>query len=353
MELKSDVYEHYKKRRYWADFECICLLGGIDPTGAKIEDDIFDKYQPEDFILRRAMGHPERNNWGFLLKKKLHEFENSSYDFFNYLPFEFIEWVSKQPENFKIPGPLKIMISLDADSEVSYCWLDEIIEGRGPLISPYEYYKRIPLWDMCTCVALLDGINPLFVSGIDRNNTIAERFSKKGWELFNFVEKSAKTGELKCIDYAEKKRPEDWENLFVPSEFLSYVDSFNIPIPEPLKEIINDKAFKKNKTNRIQNIEPNAEKEQQGSDSLKAEKDNSNNSIHIDMGSSNLSEELKIALHAWNALYNSDGFNPKFGHIDNLENWIKKHYPKLSGAAKQRIAKVVNLNKLGGATSIE
>jgi hypothetical protein len=301
----------------------------------------------------RAMENPDRNQWGFLLEKKIHEKENPRYNIIKYCPFKFIEWVSKQPEKFNIPDPLKIMICLEQDCEESYCWLDEVIDRRGPLISPYEYYKSIPHWDMCTCVALLDGINPMFVTGVDRNHDIAERFSKNGWELFNFLEKSAKSGFLKCIDHAKKDRPEDWDNLFIPSEVLSYVDSFNIQIPEPLKEMINSNEDKQSRISGGNNYKLVSEKEPQSSKRNKAENDNSNNTFQIDMENAKLSEELKIALHAWNVLYNSEGsFNPKLGHIDNIKTWIEKNYPNLPEAGKMRIAKVININKKGGATAI-
>jgi hypothetical protein len=83
------------------------------------------------------------------------------------------------------------------------------------------------------------------------------------------------------------------------------------------------------------------------------QKSKSNNIIHIDMGSSNLSEELKIALQAWNALYNSDEFNHKLGHHNNIKKWLKDNHPDLSGAAIKRISIVVNINKKGGATPTE
>ena len=74
----------------------------------------------------------------------------------------------------------------------------------------------------------------------------------------------------------------------------------------------------------------------------------------IDLNSKDMSEELKIALQAWDAIYNSEGYlNPKIGHKDNIKNWIEKNHPQLTDAAKERIATVVNLNKKGGATPTE
>jgi len=87
-----------------------------------------------------------------------------------------------------------------------------------------------------------------------------------------------------------------------------------------------------------------------GNHDLPNKNEQSQNTININ---NNMSEELKIALHAWDALYNSEGlFNPKFGHIDNIERWIEKNYPHLPDAGKKRIAKVININKKGGATAI-
>ena len=74
----------------------------------------------------------------------------------------------------------------------------------------------------------------------------------------------------------------------------------------------------------------------------------------IKLNESNMSEELKIALKSWDALYNAkEAFKPKEGHIKYIKQWIKKNYPKSSKSAQDRIAQVINMNKQGGAPPTE
>lgn len=75
------------------------------------------------------------------------------------------------------------------------------------------------------------------------------------------------------------------------------------------------------------------------------------NIIHIDLDHPDLSEELKIALQAWDDIYARGERNDKLGHIDNIKAWLKKHHPSLSKNAKDRISTVINPNKSGGVPS--
>ena len=61
------------------------------------------------------------------------------------------------------------------------------------------------------------------------------------------------------------------------------------------------------------------------------------------------SDELQKAICAWTALYVDGGFKPKgLGHIEQIEIWLRKHYPDWTKTARTRIATVVNPNKDGG-----
>ena len=74
------------------------------------------------------------------------------------------------------------------------------------------------------------------------------------------------------------------------------------------------------------------------------------NMVIIDMNSEQLGFELKVAIEAYREIYESGLYlKQKGGDVAKILNWLNENYGKLSKAAKDRIAKVVNLNKKGGA----
>lgn len=61
------------------------------------------------------------------------------------------------------------------------------------------------------------------------------------------------------------------------------------------------------------------------------------------------SYELQTAIHAWLALYVAGEFKqPGLGHKIQIGTWLRKHHAELTDAARERIATVVNPNKVGG-----
>lgn len=65
----------------------------------------------------------------------------------------------------------------------------------------------------------------------------------------------------------------------------------------------------------------------------------------FDIDAPDYPEELDIAFQAWTAARNGPNMiEPK----KKIEEWLKKHYPKLGTAARDRIAKVANWKKIGG-----
>lgn len=56
--------------------------------------------------------------------------------------------------------------------------------------------------------------------------------------------------------------------------------------------------------------------------------------------------ELDIALQAWRAVTNQR--DPSKAAKEQIREWLKKHYPKLSKEARERIATVCNWERAGG-----
>ncbi len=62
------------------------------------------------------------------------------------------------------------------------------------------------------------------------------------------------------------------------------------------------------------------------------------------------SEELSIAILAWNAVLECNPDKPKRGSRKQLiENWLELHYGKMTKEAKTRITTLLNPDKNGGA----
>lgn len=66
----------------------------------------------------------------------------------------------------------------------------------------------------------------------------------------------------------------------------------------------------------------------------------------FDPGSDTYPLELDMAMQAWRAVTNRPG--PNMTAKEQIENWLNKNYPKLTSAARDRIAVVCNWEKAGG-----
>jgi hypothetical protein len=63
------------------------------------------------------------------------------------------------------------------------------------------------------------------------------------------------------------------------------------------------------------------------------------------------SEELSIAIQAWDAVLKCNPDRPKSGSRRQLlETWLETHHSKLSNAAKNRVVTLLNPNKKGGVS---
>lgn len=66
------------------------------------------------------------------------------------------------------------------------------------------------------------------------------------------------------------------------------------------------------------------------------------------------SEELRIAIQAWQAVLEHDPAKPRRGSRKQLlASWINQHHSKLTEAAKERIVTLLNPDKNGGAPRSE
>jgi hypothetical protein len=70
---------------------------------------------------------------------------------------------------------------------------------------------------------------------------------------------------------------------------------------------------------------------------------------YLDTNNEFFSEELQIAVKAWEALFHKSAINLKKGYKKQILNWLDQNHHHLSNAAKERIATLINPKKEGGA----
>ncbi|MFZ2451390.1 MAG: hypothetical protein WAW36_12810 [Methylovulum miyakonense] len=75
-------------------------------------------------------------------------------------------------------------------------------------------------------------------------------------------------------------------------------------------------------------------------------------SAYLDPNHPMFSEELNIAILAWQQILESNPARPKKGSRKKLiDDWLIKNHPKLTISAKERICTLINPDKNGGVTS--
>jgi hypothetical protein len=74
----------------------------------------------------------------------------------------------------------------------------------------------------------------------------------------------------------------------------------------------------------------------------------STNPPYLDSSNQYFAKELDLAVRVWIEQYVLGGFDKSRGHVPQIEEWLLKNYPKQEQAARSRIAKVANPNKVGG-----
>jgi len=338
MVITNNIYEHYKKKASWTSHECVCLLKQLDPNKVKEEDIVNSE---EQIFLNH------------LKTIKLTKCEDEELDSYN--PMKFI--AQAQIKGLKIPDRLKLMVT-PTNKEAKYSWLDDAMNGviKDGINPPYEDYKKKKYWKRYECIALLCGINCTFP--FKTHKEITDHFTKECLDLDVSMEIAINCNKLINVGTPENKL----NTLFEAIPFLKWADSVDLSIPEPFKEMINDKMDEKHKTNKDKNIDPHTRIEPQESDSP----NNQKQSLLIsDLEYENFSDEAKAVLMASKAFYMGKKDNSKLigkgGHLTSIRKWVKENCPQdqygklynkdgtICSAVLNRIAKTVNRNKSGGA----
>ncbi len=225
-----------------------------------------------------------------------------------------------------------------------------------------QYYNSLDVWTPIQAVAVINSIKPESLSfPLPEEIKLQLNVIYSAWEGRHF-----QNGCMGLFIKLPLKNPE-YRNM-IP-EFISLEhDGYGMYDREDALIHLNVKAFKKWMVGKeifptlsiqcsMENGKAILPSEAQGA-ALMNEKikkhsprpeDQKKNILHIDLDHPNLSEELKISLQAWEAVYVGGERNDKSGHLDNIKAWLKKTHPSLTKNAQTRIATVVNPNKVGGS----
>ena len=345
--LTSNGYDFYKEKEYWTPAEAAgFVMGGMVEPMFHAEEDY-----AEIFLVLNASVEAFKNKKLIVYKEieetpfgDIHETycpEFCRYDdvYQRYYlscfePLEYMRWIVTE-KIIKIPVGIGVIIDDNSICEwittPNYKKEKSRVYGRIDN-NLYEknvaYYKALKYWTILEGVCLSEGHRPGAYISSKKPAELIQRGYVAGEIQAMLCE--GECGEIPC--FSPFVLLDHWKKAgFEVSPFFNFV-----------KEESNTGEVKYSWV----------EDDESKSESF-TKKYTDSHIIQIDMKSNNMSEELKIALQAWNFIYNFDGiFNDKFGHLDNIKRWLIQNHPKLSKAAKDRIATVVNINKAGGATSI-
>lgn len=225
----------------------------------------------------------------------------------------------------------------------------------------YEKMKKLSLWTIDEGLMILNFPQYTFESPADFIDDIAKIHMYELWYREDYLGEDKLRFGLMCIiraiDSGDLKAiKKDRENSIKwcyanyrvsPFMFLKFIkerDLFEIPPELDYIKAVNDAG---KTVYRWADNEPSTQT--QGGTKEDQPASPTTNTICIDLEHPQLSEELKIAIQAWDAVYVCGELINKLGHLDNIKGWIKAHHPSLKETPLKRIATVVNPNKAGGA----
>lgn len=174
--------------------------------------------------------------------------------------------------------------------------------------------------------ALYYGMHPSFA--VDHIND--SRYSgtlQRGlfYSTIEGLERAVMSGSIRTInlDIPSKKTDITCDTAVIAQDVLDYFGNINSEVVQQKDEI----KFSQTERNTVLNPP-----------------------VYLDPKHPMFSEELSIAIQAWNDVLKCSPGKPKQGSRKKLiENWLTSNYPKLPKEAKKRIAILLNPDKNGGA----
>ncbi len=214
---------------------------------------------------------------------------------------------------------------------------DDFEESVPEISADFAYWSKMPFWSLEEGIALLLGKEPRVVN----------------WDLVQHYQEWPHATEL-SLNYAKLRdlvlrahKMKEIEEQNTPFAFLEWADSRGIAIPDPLRsqvEYVQDIKSKFN--NEIEDLlkSKDAEifalqKKIQELEELVWEGFDETSSTHA--------KELAIAVKAHSAI--SKSWKKGMSIKKQISIWLDQNYPKLMNEEQERISKICNWQKSGGA----
>ncbi|MBP6104015.1 MAG: hypothetical protein KBD23_04435 [Gammaproteobacteria bacterium] len=228
--------------------------------------------------------------------------------------------------------------------------VDETLRVLEQANADFKYWSRMPYWSLEEFIGLLLGKNPKMITW----NVICDCVQ---YEDENITRLCIEYDQLRTLALrsSEAKELETWDS---PARYLVWARIKGITIPQELEQQVRERQEDLIKFKTLED-DPNLVKikeqarqiaaftdhmrylEQYVSDLLESQWDG------FDKTAETYAEELAIAFEAHTAV--SQAWHKGRSVKQQLMAWLKQHYPKLSQEATERIAKICNWQKEGGA----
>jgi hypothetical protein len=218
-------------------------------------------------------------------------------------------------------------------------YIEEFEQELPAVDADFKHWGKMPYWTLDECVALLLGQDPTYV-----NWDIAKDYQE--WPYT--TELSLNYAKLRALILRANKNQEITDPI-TPAVFLKWAESRDLEIPSELIQQIG--IVKRKQFLLDEETQEILRKKEEEISALKKRIQELESLIWdgFDENQSTYSKELAIAVKAHGAI--SKNWKKGSSIKQQITLWLETHYPKLMNEEKERIAKICNWQKSGGAPS--
>lgn len=218
-------------------------------------------------------------------------------------------------------------------------YIEEFEQELPAVQADFKHWGSMPYWTLDECVALLLKQDPIYV-----NWDIAKDYQE--WPYTTHL--SVNYAKLRILILRAYENQEITDPI-APTIFLPWAESRDLEIPPELKEQV--KIIARNQFLLDEETQAILKKKDDEIAVLRKQIANLKSLVWdgFDENQSTYSKELAIAVKAHSAI--SKEWKKGSSIKQQITQWLETHYPKLMNEEKERIAKICNWQKSGGAPS--
>lgn len=237
------------------------------------------------------------------------------------------------------PEKTEMQDSTEDEIQSKYSFENEDTDSVPDVPADFNHWSKMPYWSLEESAALLLGKDPTVVN----------------WDLVQHYQEWPFTTDL-SINYTKLRdlifrafTAKEIEEQNPPSVFIQWADSRGVEVPEELRILVEDVTNIKFQMDAETECLLQAKDDEIVSlkkritelESLTWEGFNENQSTHA--------KELAIAVRAHAAV--SKNWKKGMSIKKQISIWLQQNYPKLMNEERERISKICNWQKSGGAPS--